>query len=177
MKKLLLSAMATFSLLLFGVGPLLANTQSSSFVSTASVGSVLQLTVSQNAGSELKFGNITPSALGPTLATPQTITIDVQSNSGTKYVVTQLVNGSLDNGRGDKIGLENLQFRTASEKSTGAAVSSFTSMTAAASSQTIFTSNDQGDGETIQAEYQLSIPPSQAPGDYSTFITFTVSST
>ena len=176
MKKLLLNVMVSFPMLLLGIGPVLAGSELTSFTSAASVGPILQMTVSQNTDSELKFGNIIPSALGPTQAAPQIITIDVQSNSGTKYVVTQVANGALDNGRGDTIGLENLRFRTASGTTAGAAVPDLTPMTAGAA-QTIFTSNDQGESGTIQAEYQLSVPSSQAPGDYSTFITFTVSST
>ncbi len=135
---------------------------------------VLELSVSQQGVSELRFGEITPSSFGPIQAAPKLILIEVHSNSGEKYQVTQAISGALENIDGKTIGLENLKFKTTSAKSTGHAVADFTSF--APGSQTIFTSDDQGTDDIISAEYQLTIPSSQSPGDYVALLTYTVSS-
>ena len=140
----------------------------------ASVGSILELTVSQQGQSELRFGNIMPSALGPQEVGPVVMMIDVKSNSGERYQVTQAVNSSLQNSDGNQIDITNLKFKTASSKSNGTGVDSPAPVSA--SSQIIFTSDSQGTSDTITAEYTLTVPSSQAPGDYSTLLTYTVSS-
>lgn len=155
--------------------PVWAQTSLTPIQSQASVVPVLELTVSQNAQSELKFGNITFSSnLTPALSEIKSVTLMVLSNMGVKYTVTQSISGALQNAQGQTIALENLKFRTIAQHGTGTAVGTFTPL--ATGSQTIFSSDAQGSGETVSAEYQLSVPPSQAPGDYSAFITYTVSS-
>ena len=143
-------------------------------ITSASVPGILQLSLSQNTQSELRFGNISSSILGPTLSTPQSIQIEVTSNTGVKYILTHTASGPLDNGQGQSIPLADLQFRTVAANGTGTAVPSFTATIPSA--QTVFSSNEQGTSETVSAEYQLTVPPAQAPGDYSAFITYTVSS-
>jgi hypothetical protein len=152
----------------------LAESTRGSLESKVFIAPILELSISENAQSELKFGNIASSGLAPTQTHPKGITIIVKSNSGAPYLVTQTISGPLENSEGQTIGLENLKFRSVAEKSTGTAVSELIAV--APSAQTIFTSSQEGIGETILAEYQLTIPPSQPPGDYSALITYTVSS-
>ena len=135
---------------------------------------VLELRVSQQGAQELSFGDIAPSGTGPTEAQPRTILIEVTCNSGEKYQVTQALSGELKNAEGTTIPLSYLKFKTTAAKSTGHSVSDFTPV--APSARTIFTSDDQGSSESISTLYQLTIPPSQAPGDYSALLTYTVSS-
>ena len=134
----------------------------------------LELTVSEQGAQELSFGGITPSSLGPTEAPLRTILIDVHSNVGEKYQLTQALNGELQNIEGQTILLDHLKFKTMAVKSTGIAIPDFIAV--AQSTQTIFTSDDKGTSESITALYRLTIPPSQAPGDYSAMLTYTVSS-
>ena len=138
------------------------------------VETILELTISQEGQSELRFGNIRPSAIDATEAGPIIMLIEVKSNSGDRYQVTQTISSPLENSEGDKIDLDHLRFTTSSSKSNGGVVSSPTPVSA--SSQVIFTSDPQGTSDTISAQYMLSVPPSQAPGDYSTLLTYTVSS-
>ena len=149
-------------------------TKQTSLLTSASVPGVLELSLSQNVKSELKFGNVNSSMLSSTTSAAQSILIEVVSNTGEKYILTHSASGPLDNGQGQSIPLADLQFRTEAAHGSGMAVPVFTSMTPSA--QTIFTSNEQGASETVSAQYQLSVPASQAPGDYSAFITYTVSS-
>lgn len=135
---------------------------------------VLELTVSQQGARELSFGDISPSSLGPTETTPKIIAIEVHCNSGEKYQVTQALGGDLENAAGDKLSSKNLKFKTVSGKSTGQAVPDFTPVEQG--TQTIFISDEQGTSETLSAQYRLTVPPSQAPGDYSALLTYTVSS-
>ena len=135
----------------------LAASRQVTMISSASVVPVLQLSLSQNVQSELRFGNIASSALGPTISTPQTIHVEVMSNTGVRYALSHAASGPLQNALGHNIPLDNLQFHSTSLNGTGTAVIGTTSMTASA--QTIFSSNEQGAGETISVEYQLVVPP------------------
>ena len=169
--KIISLSLAVF---LLGASPTFAGSQAAALTSQADIIPILEMSMSENAQSELKFGNVGTSSLGPTTTPSKMITIEVLSNTGQKYILTQAASGPLDNGQGSTIGLENLKFKTAALRYTGHPVSDFTAV--ASSSQTIFASDELGSSETVSAEYQLSIPPSQAPGDYSALLTFTVSS-
>ncbi len=105
---------------------------------------------------------------------PVRMQIEVKSNTGERYQVTQIMTSALENAEGNKIVAEYLKFKTASLKTNGAVVSQPTPVTAAP--QVIFTSDEQGSSDTISVEYTLVVPPSQAPGDYSALLTYTVSS-
>jgi len=151
-----------------------AASQTFSIQSQAQIPTILELAISQTGASELRFGNIRPSALDATEAGPLSIIIDVTSNIGSRYQVTQAISGPLLNASGDEITPDHLTFTTTSTHSTGSAVGSPTVVVA--SSQAIYTSNPQGASDSIRADYKLTIPPSQAPGDYSAQMTYTVSS-
>ena len=164
---------AVGALLLFPV-PASAAVKTANADYKASITPVLELAVSQAGQSELKFGDITPSSLGPTTSPEKTIVIEVQSNTGERYQVTQTFAGALENASGQKIDFENLKFRSRSSGNTGNPVASLTP--AAGSAQTIFISDNAGTNEIVSVDYELTIPASQAPGDYSSLLTFTVSS-
>ena len=70
--------------------------------------------------------------------------------------------------------LDQLKFKTTSSKLKGSTIDS--PMPVSASSQIIYTSDVEGASDTISAEYTLTVPASQAPGDYSALLTYTVSS-
>lgn len=139
----------------------------------ADIETVLELQIDQTGQSELRFGNIRPSALEPTEAGPYVVTIHVVSNIGSSYHVTQSISNALENAEGQKIDSENLKFKTTANTK-GTVISTPTPVTK--SSQTIFISDPEGTSDTIKAEYTLTVPPSQAAGDYSALLTYTVSS-
>ena len=175
MKIRLLSLLALFPFL--AVSPVFeaqAATQSILLSTTANVVPILELSLSESAQLELKFGSINSSGLGPVLSEVRTIQVNVLSNTGNQYILTQSLDGPLQNTGGDTIAVNNLSFRTKAVNSTGTPIPAFTP--ASASAQTIFSSDNQGTAENISADYQLYIPPLQAPGDYSALITYTVSS-
>lgn len=134
----------------------------------------IQLSVNPQGQSELRFGNIQPSASQTTQAGPVAVTVKVQTNTGQKYQVTQAASGPLQNTNGDTINLDNLKFTTSSTKPSATNISSPTSVSSA--NQTIYISNDPGDEDTISAQYTLTVPASQPAGDYSAFLTYTASS-
>ncbi len=140
--------------------------------SKAQISPLLELSISQQGQSELKFGNILPSALETVEAGPISILIEVKSNSGERYQVTQAIGSDLSNAEGETISSQNLRFKT--ESKSGSPVTELTPVSS--SSQVIYTSDALGNGDTISAQYILTVPESQAPGDYSGLLTYTVSS-
>lgn len=140
--------------------------------SEATIKVILELAISEVGESELRFGDIQSSS-SPTEAGPLTILINVTSNTGERYQVTQLLNSPLRNAGGDQIDVANLKFKTSSSKSSGTGVSSLTAVSA--STQTIFVSDTLGSSDAISAEYTLTTPAFQAPGNYSAPLTYTVS--
>ncbi len=152
----------------------LAETKSISVSSQASIAPVLELSISQEGQQELRFGNIQPLATTATEIGPITILIRVNSNTGERYQITQTLNGVLENSAGDQMSLDHLKFTTAATSTNGVAVASPTSVST--SPQIIFTSDEKGISDTVSARYTLTVPASQAPGDYSTLLTYTISS-
>lgn len=157
----------------FGALAAQAETRTITADSKASISPILELSISQQGQSELKFGNIRPSAIETVQAGPVTIIVQVNSNSGERYQVTQAVGSELSNADGETIPSSNLQFKTSSAHG-GFPISTLTPVSDA--SQIIYTSDTAGNSDTISAEYTLSVPESQAPGDYSGLLTYTVSS-
>ena len=174
MKKLGLVLIPILVSLSVRLSPAFAETKTVTTNTSASVGSILELTISQAGQSELRFGNIQPSAIDTKETGPVVIVIDVKSNTGERYQVTQNITSALANSNGDQIDIANLKFKTSSASSSGTAVNSPIAVSTA--SQIIFTSDSQGASDTIKAEYTLTIPPAQASGDYSALLTYTVSS-
>ena len=160
--------------LVTGLPPAFSDSKTITTDSRAVIGPILELTISQQGQSELKFGNIQPSASGSTQVGPVVMVINVNANTGERYQVTQTMSGALENASGSKLDLTNLKFTTAASKSNGIVVSSPTQVSGSA--QVIFTSDALGSSDTISTEYTLTVPPTQDPGDYSANLTYTVSS-
>ena len=172
MRKLLVFCIFVFFGCLEITGTLHAASKSVTIRSLASIKDTLELAVSQAGQSDLRFGNILSTSM-PVEIGPLTVIIHVTSNTGERYQVTQLLNGPLQNANNDQLGVENLKFKSSSVTSAGTVVSS--PIAASASAQTIFISDSAGASDTLSVEYTLTVPPSQAPGDYSTLLTYTVS--
>ena len=151
-----------------------AETQNVAVYAKADVQTILELKIEQTGQSELRFGNIQPSAIQATEAGPVTVILHVTSNIGESYQITQSISSALENAEGNQISLDNLKYKTTSLNATGTAVAALTSVTK--SPQTIFVSDAKSASDTIKAEYTLTVPASQAPGDYSALLTYTVSS-
>lgn len=162
-----------FTLFSLIIRPVFALNQEMAVNAKVDIPTILELNIEQSGQSELRFGNLRPSAVQTTEAGPVTIIINVKSNVGESYQVTQAISNELENAEGIKIGSENLKFTTASVKTKGTVISQTKSVSKAA--QTIFVSDAAGSSDTIKAEYTLSVPASQAPGDYSALLTYTVS--
>lgn len=174
MKKPCLSGLLIFLWALYSPVQVQAALKSAAADYKATITPILELTISQTGQSELKFGDISPSSSGPTAALPKIIVVEVKSNTGERYQVTQKLAGPLQNAAGDGIELENLKFRSRSEGGSGNPVTDLTPATDSA--QTVFVSDNAGTSEVVSIEYELTIPPTQAPGDYSSFLTYTASS-
>lgn len=153
--------------------PVFAQNQDLSVNTKADIPTILELAIEQSGQSELRFGNLHPSALQTTEAGPVTVIIHVTCNIGDSYQVTQSISNALENTEGKEIDSENLKFTSVSLKTKGTVVSQPTPVTKSA--QIIFVSDASGSSDTIKAEYTLTVPASQAPGDYSAIFTYTVS--
>jgi len=175
MRKFFLLFLLGFSLGCLVPNSTLAENKSLAITSTAQVDSVFELSISQQGTAELYFGEITPMDTPSVRTASQLILLEINSNNGERYQVTQTTSGALENSEGKIIPLENLKFKTSSKKSLESATADFTSLTP--ESQTVFISDNQSANDTISIEYQLTIPPFQAPGNYTTLLTYTVSST
>lgn len=154
--------------------PAFADLQNLSVNAAADVAGILELKIEESGQSELRFGNIRPSSTEAIEVGPIIVKIHITSNIGDVYRVTQSMNNVLENAAGDKINCENLKFKTTAAKTAGTVVATPTA--ASKTAQTIFISDSKGTSDTIHAEYILTVPASQAPGDYSTLLTYTVSS-
>lgn len=165
-----------FLILLFfsGICPSIQAASTLATNSKAEIPTILELRVSEASQSELKFGNIQPSALQPTEVGPMQVILRVNSNINEKYQVTQALAGPLENEKQATIDNKFLKFKTSSENKEAKPVSALTEM--AAGTQTIYVSDEKGLSDTINAEYYLTVPVDQDPGDYTTAITYTVSS-
>ena len=172
MRKLFIFCIFVFFGCLEITGTLHAASKSVTIRSLASIKDTLELAISQAGQSDLRFGNIVSTSI-PVEAGPLTVAIRVTSNTGQRYQVAELLNGPLLNANNDQMGVENLKFKSSSATSAGTVVSS--PIAASASAQTIFISDNAGTSDTLSVEYTLTVPPSQAPGDYSTLLTYTVS--
>lgn len=139
----------------------------------AVVPSILELKISEAGQLELNFGVMRPSALDETVLGPIVIKVDVTSNIGDRYVVTHAMNGTLRNEEGVELSADHLKFTSQPEKSKGLGVPDPQSVGSGA--QTVFSSDQEGTSDTINIEYRLTVPPAQAPGNYSTLLTYTVS--
>lgn len=153
---------------------LYADTQSLAALSRAAVETILELRISEEGQSELKFGNVLPSLTQQTSTGPMIINLRVNSNIGERYQVTQSLSGPLENQDGAKIDAEFLKFTTSSGNANASVKSSPEPVST--TTQTIYISDDKGTSDSIKAEYNLTVPANQAPGDYSALITYTVSS-
>ena len=150
-----------------------AATKSVFTTSQAVIQSVLEMSVSEIKGKELRFGNVTPSDQAETLIGPQTIEIKVNSNSGEQYQVTQNISNNLTNANGAEISLQHLTFTSRASGAGGTGVDS--PAPASKDSQTVYVSDNNGLSAVLAVEYLLHVPAKQQPGDYSTSITYTVS--
>jgi len=152
-----------------------ASAASKSIYSTskARIATILELTIAQQGQSELRFGDIRPSAIDSTEVGPMQMAVAVQCNSGTQYQVSQAISGGLVNANGTQMPAGNLKFTSSPTKTTGTGVGTLTPMTG--SSQIIFISDANGTSDTVLTDYYLTVPPNQEPGDYSANITYTVS--
>ncbi len=172
MKKNLLIA-AVILMVISLQSPLLAIEATTAAVSTsAKINQALELTVAQSGQSEIHFGTIQSSDTSTKLG-PFTFTVDVYSNTGQRYEMTQLINSPLQNIAGDKIPTKNLTFKTSSTRSAGTAIT--TPAATSDKTQTIFVSDNKGTSDTIVVEYMLEAPANQPAGDYSALLTYTVS--
>jgi hypothetical protein len=172
MKKICLIAILAF---LSSVRtPVFADSQNLSVNTQVSIPTILELKIEETGQSELRFGNIRPSISQATEVGPLLVKIVITSNIGEAYQVTQAMNSALENAQGVQMDAQNLKFKTTAAKTAGTVISTPTPVTK--SLQTIFISDATGSSDTILAEYSLTVPPSQAPGDYSALLTYTVSS-
>ena len=152
-------------------GDLYAASKNVTIYSKASVPNTLELALSQNGQSELRFGSV-PSTSSPSVLGPLIIHLNITSNTGERYQVTQQLSGPLRNLDGNQIGVENLKFKSSSSKAVGTVVS--TPVSASASVQTVYVSDGLGSSDHLSIEYTLTAPPNQAPGDYSAPLNYTV---
>ena len=118
----------------------------------------------------IDFANLKPSD-GPRLSE---VLIEVRSNIGRPYQVTQNVLSELVNSRGDKISAKYFSLQTLSVNNTKGSLKVPGKVPVEKGSQILFISNSDGSADKFKIIYELICPPDLSAGSYSSRITYTL---
>ncbi|MDD5561471.1 MAG: hypothetical protein PHT50_05020 [Candidatus Omnitrophica bacterium] len=118
----------------------------------------------------IDFANIKPSD-GPRL---NEVLIEVRSNLGRPYQVTQNVLSELVNSRGDKIPAKYFSLQTVSVNNTKGNLRVLNKASVEKGSQLLFISDAEGSADKFKVVYELICPADLSAGSYSSRITYTL---
>ena len=135
----------------------------------------LELSISPNTGESIAFGELEQPAPGDTRSRSVTVTVNVFSNLGHPYQVTQLVRQPMTNPQGHLIPDEQFRITTLGTARGSLGAMDATPITPGAST-TLYTSDDRGKSDTFLAEYTLTVTPQTPAGDFNTEVLYTVTS-
>ncbi len=118
----------------------------------------------------IDFANLKPSD-GPRL---NEVLIEVRSNLGRPYQVTQNVLSELENGNGDKIPAENFSVQTLTENNTKGSLKVNSKIPVEKGNLLLFVSDPDGSADKFKIIYELICPKDLKAGNYSSRITYTL---
>ncbi len=130
---------------------------------------VFELSVTPEAGGSIRFQDLKP------LAPPKTqeVVLEVKSNIGKQYQVTQNMRGALTNKEGKQLPAENFTIREEALDTKG--VLKFSQKAQVKDGQSVlFISDKYGSPDKFKVIYELSLPRDIFPGDYSTNFSYTI---
>ena len=135
----------------------------------------LELSVTPETGDAIAFGQLEQPAAGDAHSRLISVNVNVFSNLGHPYQVTQLVRRPMTNHQGQTIPDE--QFRVMTLGSTRGSLRA-TEATPVIPGQTtpLYTSDDRGKSDTFSAEYTLHVTPQTPAGEFDTEVVYTVTS-
>lgn len=155
--------------------PSFAESDSKTVRASATILPRLELSVSPETGEGIVFGVIEQPAPGSEAARSVSVRLNVFSNLGHPYQVTQAIRRPLTNADGQRI--PEGQFRvTTRDAGLGVlGVEQPTPLTPGLPT-TLYTSNERGKSDRFSADYTLTVTPETPAGDFDTEILYTVTS-
>jgi hypothetical protein len=118
----------------------------------------------------IDFANLKPSD-GPRI---NEVLIEVKSNLGRPYQVTQNVLSELENGNGDKIPAANFSVQTFSVNNTKGSLKVSSKIPVEKGNLLLFISDSDGSADKFKVTYELTCPAGLKAGNYSSRITYTL---
>ena len=155
--------------------PSFAESDSKTVQVSATILPRLELSVSPETGEGIVFGAIEQPAPGSEASRSVSVHLNVFSNLGHPYQVTQAIRRPLTNADGQRI--PERQFRV-STRDAGLGVLGVehpTPLTPGVPT-TLYTSNERGKSDRFSADYTLTVTPETPAGDFGTEILYTVTS-
>ena len=135
----------------------------------------LELSVTPETGESIAFGQLEQPAQGDVDSKLVSVALNVFSNLGHPYQVTQLVRRPMTNHQGQNI--PDTQFLVATE---GASRGQLGAVQATpiipGEVTTLYTSDDRGKSDKFSATYTLSVTPQTPAGEFDTEVVYTVTS-
>lgn len=135
----------------------------------------LELSVTPETGDSIEFGRLQQPALGDTRSRLIRVSVNVFSNLGHPYQVTQLVQRPMTNREGQTIPDEQFRVTTLGSARGSLGAIDATPITPGASTM-LYTSDDRGKSDAFSAEYTLNVTPQTPAGTFDTEVVYTVTS-
>ena len=158
-----------------GAAPSFAESDSKTVRVSATILPRLELSITPDTGQEIAFGAIRQPARGEEAAQSVKVNVNVFSNLGRPYHVTQMIRRPLTNVEGRTI--PDAQFRvTTRDASRGQLGSPQPTPLAPGAATTLYTSDERGKSEQFFADYTLTVTPQTPAGEFDTEIVYTVTS-
>ena len=152
-----------------------AESDSKSVQVTCTILPRLELSVSPDTGDQIAFGVLEQPAPGETANRSVKVQLNVFSNLGRPYQVTQLIRRSLATPEGLAIGDEQFRVLTAGSARGQLGTSEPVAMVPGVAA-TLYTSDERGKSDAFSADYTLTVTPQTPAGEYGTEIVYTVTS-
>ena len=155
--------------------PVCAESDSKTVRVSATIVPRLELSVTPQTGQDVAFGIIEQPSLGETTRRSVNVALNVFSNLGRPYHVTQLVRHPLANIDGSAIPADQFQVET-HDASRGTLGAPSATAIVPGDSTTLYTSDGRGKSDAFLADYSLTVTPHTPAGTFGTEIVYTVTS-
>ena len=160
---------------LIGVTPAFAESDSKTVQVSATILPRLELSVTPETGEGITFGVVQQPAPGEEATQSVKVSVNVFSNLGHPYHVTQLIRRPLTSP--DGLVIADGQFLvTTRDAALGELGAPQAIPITPGNSMTLYTSNDRGKSDAFAADYTLVVTPQTPAGEFNTQIVYTVTS-
>lgn len=138
---------------------------------SATILPLFQIEVGGPANGNIEFGVIQKDPDGDVTIQAKEVVITTQSNLRTPYIITQSLSTPLANENGVGVPAGALRVSAQNNKSGGSASQN---VEVGTDSSVLFRSDNNGQGDTISANYTLRVPPVQEAGEYRSQLVYTL---